>query len=241
MDRKPRRHGLDGFTLIEMLVVIAIISMLAGLLLPSLGKARGAAQRTSCLNNLRQIGIGVQQYLDGPGGHRYYPYPKEDELWVEPGTNNLNRWEGFSGASFLASLYWSGVLREPGVFICPNTGDSSDRGAAYGRNPPQIGQTGPLPPNPPGWNPQFEKPYGSHLSYASRAQWTMPRGAPITSGRICNNTVIASDDTDGTPNHPDGFCVLFTDGHVDFIYSDRVLNGLAGMVGWTPPLDTIGN
>ena len=241
MDWKPWRGKSGGFTLIEMLVVIAIISMLAGLLLPSLGKARGAAQRTSCLNNLRQIGIAIQQYLDGPGGHRFYPYPTEDEEWMQPGTAALNRWEGFSGASFLASLYWSGVLRETKVFICPNTGDDNARGAVYGRNPPSADSSEPALPNPPGWNPQFEKPYGSHVSYASRAQWTMPKGAPLTSGCLHTNTVIASDDTDGTPNHPDGFCVLFTDGHVDFIYSDRVLNGPAGMVGWTQPLDMIDN
>lgn len=100
-----------GFSLIELLVVIAIIAILAALLFPVLSSARTRAQRTTCLNNLRQINLGLRMYSD----------ESIDKVPRTPGTTRSNAlsWSGYKQlVKSYVGLYGKSSPRDK-IFACP--------------------------------------------------------------------------------------------------------------------------
>ena len=78
-----------GFTLVELLVVVAIVGLLISLLLPAVQSARQAARRTQCLSNLKQVGLALQMYLDS-NGEEFPDVPSLPDVDINSGDTLLD-------------------------------------------------------------------------------------------------------------------------------------------------------
>ena len=127
-DRKisDQRHRAAGFTLLDILVAIAVISLLIAILSPTLSKVQETSRRVVCASNLRQFGLGMQMYADDSRGS----LPPSAFLAAGRGEQaemmtvrlapdhrvrmTRNGWDG------LGILYRTNYLKAPGLFYCPS-------------------------------------------------------------------------------------------------------------------------
>lgn len=121
-----------AFTLVELLIVIAIIAILASLLLPALSRAKSKAQGIQCLNNLRQLQLGWMMYADdhegwlaGNSGMGIYADSPETASWASGTltyTHYPNRPDNTNVLLLVPGGYGSigGYTRTPAVYKCPS-------------------------------------------------------------------------------------------------------------------------
>ncbi|MBM4073600.1 MAG: DUF1559 domain-containing protein [Planctomycetes bacterium] len=133
---RQRQQSRPGFTLVELLVVLAIIGVLIALLVPAVQMVRQGALRTECLNNLKQIGLAAHQYHDArkalPPGMRFQGFqdPHRMSSWLTellPYLEQQNLWTVTQAAFQQESSAFKnpphvGLATVSGTFVCPAEG-----------------------------------------------------------------------------------------------------------------------
>ena len=142
----PASKNRDGFTLVELLTVIGIIGILAALLLSGISAVKGHAKRTVCMNNLRQISLGVRLYSDDsndkspkPARFMSNPYDAYKQL--------MKSYVGLKGAS----------SAQDRLFACP--ADVFYYGYVFGKRPGHTSWEGYVPES---WCAQSNSDYSSY-------------------------------------------------------------------------------
>ena len=203
-----------GLTLAELLAGILLLGIVVVLLVLGTRSARVRSRRERCRNNLIQLAKGMATYLN-PYNGRWYPWPGG-----RAGCGGEYQKADFGGAEFLATLYWTKILPDPGVFICPGSGDANQDGQ-------WLGDGGCAGPGFAGGPDGKLKPEA--VSYAAMASTSVAvyereklGRSPFTNSPMRYfpaNEPVACDDTEGTVNHgragSGGMCGLFFDSHVE--------------------------
>lgn len=205
-----RRHKVTAFTLVELLVVIGIITVLIGILLPSVTRARLAAKKTQTLSNLRQIGIAVIDYEQ-----EWHGFPPTDL----PDVNQDGR--AFSGLALLAGMY----KLPTSVLINPHTNDTPATTTDPATGWPVLLELDGVPIT-------LTSPATIDTSNVGRVVWHCSFAydhEKKRSGRAFQSRVYLGDRADYGRGRSysgnwdgKGMCLLWTDGHGEFVTSKAI-------------------
>jgi prepilin-type N-terminal cleavage/methylation domain-containing protein/prepilin-type processing-associated H-X9-DG protein len=108
LQARTARCWASAFTLIELLVVIAIIAILAAILFPVFAQAREKARQASCLSNLKQIGLGIMQYIQDYD--ELYPLTRNNTATVSTGGGTWSLWK----------INTYPYVKNTGIYTCPS-------------------------------------------------------------------------------------------------------------------------
>ena len=214
-----RQGRFSAFTLIELLVVIAIIAILAAILFPVFARARENARRSSCLSNMKQIGLGVFQYIQD--------YDENYPLAVTGAGYNSGNDIGWSDSiqPYLKSVQIYQCPSEPNPGSSnPNTRASS--GASYTDYYYNCalswnGGTGTASPNGNGINPTYATPVNQAALLNSSLTILTGEG-----GQTSNNFGDAASRANGRGSF--GYIGIGNPGAVGNLNEKALINGLAG-------------
>ncbi len=225
-----------GFTLIELLVVISIIALLAAILFPVFSKARENARRTSCMSNLKQIGLGMmmytqdydEQYAAALAGTYAVPltYVTSDCTGTPCGTYTVS--DGMSTGKYKSWMdFLYPYVKNLQIFTCPSRSLSS-----VGTNPPSYGYSG--------YINGLNLPSG-HRSPLKVAAISRPSEIIMNIDDYLTAGIYAPSysswrgiaDTRFAP-HFDGASIAFADGHVKWLRYDAPFAQSIPNCSWDP-------